>query len=103
MPLITRLGALLTTMVLVGCGSPPPDPPVASEARGSTGVIHSAPVDDAPTTSVTGQLQAMEVREEQLSDEIELVAYRLVDEDEQVFAQELWEEQFIQEAETDTP
>ena len=103
MTFITRLGILVTIMVLVGCGTPPPDPPAVGDTTGSTGVIRSAPVDDAPTTSVTGRLQAMEVREEQLSDEIELVAYRLVDEDEQVLAQELWEEQFIQEAETDTP
>ena len=187
MALIMRLGTLVATVVLTGCGTPPPEPPAVSEVTGSAGAIHSAPAGDAPRTSSganaparqvptqtpslgpiaqpvsppkvlvtgttgtpcltpdtlaqtaafpakappsderveaecaqrkariswdaemrehpdgTGRLQAMELGKEQLSDEIELVSYRLVDEDEQVFAQELWEEQFIQEAETDTP
>jgi hypothetical protein len=187
MALIMRLGTLIATVVLTGCGTPPPDPSAVSEATGSAGVIHSAPAGDAPKTSSgpnaparqaptqtsllgpiaqpvsppkvlvtgttgtpcltpdthaqtaafpaeappsderveakcaqreariswdaemrehpdgTGRLQAMALVEEQLNDEIEPVTYRLVDEDERVLAQELREDQFVQEVEIDTP
>jgi hypothetical protein len=52
---------------------------------------------------VTVRPQALELWAEQPDDEIDPVTYALVDQDEQEWAQELWEEQFIQEVEADAP
>jgi hypothetical protein len=53
----------------------------------------------------TGRLQALELWAEQLDDGIDPVTltYALVDQDDHEWAQELWEEQFIQEVEADAP
>jgi len=49
------------------------------------------------------QIQALNLWAEQPNDEINPVTYALVDQDDHEWAQVLWEEQFIQEVETDAP
>jgi hypothetical protein len=49
------------------------------------------------------QLQALKLWAEQPDDEIDPVTYARLDQDDQEWAQELWEEQRIREVDTDVP
>ena len=48
---ITRLGAVVATVMIMGCGSPSSDPPVEGQATGSSEALVSASTHDLPGTS----------------------------------------------------
>ena len=48
---ITRLGAVVATVMIMGCGGPSPDAPVVGQVSGSADALLSASTSDIPRTS----------------------------------------------------
>ena len=83
-------------------GTPPSDEQTTAEyAQREARYNWGTEVREHP--DVTVRPQTLELWAEQPDDEIDPLTYALVDQDDHEWAQELWEEQFIQEVEADAP